>query len=473
MSKFYLTTPIYYINDRPHVGHAYTTLMADVFARYRRSRGDDVFFLTGTDEHGAKIAASAEAQQMTPQAFADQNSALFQEVWHALNIQYDFFIRTTSSEHRECVRVLMEKLRQQDDLYEGVYEGLYCIGCEKFLTEKELVDGKCPDHKKIPERIQEKNYFFRLGKYLPRVKAAIDAGDMEIVPEGRRSEVLSLFDQGLADLSVSREHVKWGIPLPFDPSQRIYVWVEALQNYLSGIGYGRDPDQFARFWPADVHFMGKEILKFHAIFWPCLLLAAGLALPRKIFVHGHFTINGEKMSKSLGNVINPVDMIPTYGVDGTRYLLLSQFPIHQDGDLQEARFAEKYNADLANNLGNLISRVSTIIDKDLSGQVRHGSSNIDRSLYDEFMLNLKSYESLDWVMTRIDDVNKLIDTNKPWNLAKAGRVDDLREAMSLFVAHILDISIFLSPFMPETAKTIFDHFSRDRIQKIQPLFPRI
>jgi methionyl-tRNA synthetase len=472
MSKFYLTTPIYYINDRPHVGHAYTTLMADVFARYQRLRGDDVFFLTGTDEHGAKIALSAEAAGMTPQAFADQNSELFREGWKSLQIEYDGFLRTTSPEHHAAVTMFMNTLQEHGDLYEGIYEGLYCVGCEKFLTEKELVDGMCPDHKKVPERIQEKNYFFRLGNYLPRVKEAIESGRMAIVPDGRRNEVLSLLDQGLADLSVSREHVQWGIPLPFDLSQKIYVWVEALQNYLSGIGYGRDREQFDRYWPADVHLIGKDILKFHAIFWPCLLLAADLPLPRKIFVHGFFTINGEKMSKSVGNVINPLEMIEQFGVDGTRYLLLSQFPIHQDGDIQQARFVEKYNADLANNLGNLVSRVSTIIDQHLSGHVDRVSANIDRTFYDQFMTELKSYEAIEWVMARIGDVNQLIDRQKPWNLAKEGKTAELEAAMSVFVAHILEISQFLLPFIPESAQKISTHFSAQRIQKIQPLFPR-
>ncbi|MFH2104698.1 MAG: class I tRNA ligase family protein [Parcubacteria group bacterium] len=324
-NKFYITTPIYYVNDKPHIGHAYTTVAADVLARYHRLRGDDVHFLTGNDEHGDKVARSAEEAGQEPQAFCDEMSAKYQLTWDRLNIGYDDYIRTTEPRHKEAVQDFLTVLKDKGAIYEGTYEGLYCTGCEKFLTDKELVDGECPDHKKAPEKLSEKNYFFKLGDYLNEVKRQIEKDEIKVDPENIKREVLGLFKQDLQDFSVSRESVKWGIELPFDKSQKTYVWVEALQNYITAIGYKDDQKKFKRYWPADVHLMAKDIIKFHAIFWPAMLLAADLPVPKQIFAHGFFTIDGQKMSKTIGNVIDPNDLVDEYGADATRYLILSQF----------------------------------------------------------------------------------------------------------------------------------------------------
>src|SRR3989338_5937765 len=332
MTKFYITTPIYYVNDRPHIGHAYTTVAADVLARYHRLRGDEVFFLTGTDEHGKKIADAAQAAGKTPQAFTDEVAGEFQSVWKELDISNDKFIRTTSSEHKTRVREIFTKLKAaktplgNDVIYEGKYKGLYCTGCEKFITEREIENNRCPLHpNKELEKVSEKNYFFRLTDYLGSIKEKIVNDELLILPAKRKAEVLGFFKQDLQDFSVSRESVTWGIELPFDTTQIAYVWVDALSNYITALGYPDSPEKFKIFWPADLQLMAQDIIKFHAVYWPAILMALDLELPRAQFVHGFFTINGKKMSKSLGNIINPLDLVATYGSDVTRYLLLSQF----------------------------------------------------------------------------------------------------------------------------------------------------
>ncbi|MBU3922770.1 methionine--tRNA ligase, partial [Patescibacteria group bacterium] len=353
--KKLITTPIYYVNDIAHLGHAYTTLAADVLTRFFREQGEQVFFLTGTDEHGAKIAESAKKEGKDPKEFCDEKSELFKKTWENLNIKYDHFVRTTDEKHEKAVKKFLENLK--DSIYEKEYEGLYCTGCEKFLTEKELVDGLCPDHKKEPEKIKEKNYFFKLKDYLNKVEKLIESGKLKIEPDFARKETLALLKQDLDDFSISRQKVKWGIEFPFDKNQTIYVWFEALLNYVSSIGYGTD--EFNEWWDDAeiVHLLAKDILKFHTIYWPAILLAAKQKTPDKEFIHGFFTVDGQKMSKTIGNVIDPNDIVNEFGVDGARYLLLSQFPFGQDGDFKKEKFIEKYNSDLANGLGNLVARV--------------------------------------------------------------------------------------------------------------------
>ena len=370
--NFYITTPIYYVNDRPHIGHAYTTVAADVLARYHRLRGDEVFFLTGTDEHGKKIADAAQAAGKTPQAFTDEVAGEFQSVWKELDISNDKFIRTTSSEHKTRVREIFTKLKAaktplgNDVIYEGKYKGLYCTGCEKFITEREIENNRCPLHpNKELEKVSEKNYFFRLTDYLGSIKEKIVNDELLILPAKRKAEVLGFFKQDLQDFSVSRESVTWGIELPFDTTQIAYVWVDALSNYITALGYPDSPEKFKIFWPADLQLMAQDIIKFHAVYWPAILMALDLELPRAQFVHGFFTINGQKMSKSLGNIINPLDLVATYGSDVTRYLLLSQFSFGSEADVLAERFKEKYNADLANGLGNLVSRVANMLEKEV------------------------------------------------------------------------------------------------------------
>lgn len=472
--RFYITTPIYYVNDRPHIGHAYTTVAADVLARYHRQKGHDVFFLTGTDEHGAKVAESAQKAGMEPQAFCDQNSLLFKDAFKALDISHDYFIRTTDKRHLRAVQKFMQLLHDRGHIYEGVYEGLYCVGCEKFLTEKELVDGKCPLHNRPPEKLKEKNYFFKLKKYLPAIQRLVEQGKLGILPAERKNEVLGLFKQDLEDFSVSREKVTWGIPLPFDPKQKTYVWVEALQNYISAVGYGDDEKEFKQWWPADAHLMAKDILKFHAIYWPAMLMAAGVELPKKIFAHGFFSIDGKKMSKSLGNVIDPNDLVSTFGVDAARYLLLTQFPFGQDGDIKESLFAEKYNADLANNLGNLVSRVLNMIEQYLDGKVEQGApalvpvehlgEHIERFEFDFVLKEL-------WAA--IAKANQYIDEHAPWQLAKdPAKRGELEKVLGTLASFLLECAGVLEPFMPHTADTIVGGLELPRITKGDPLFKR-
>ncbi|MFA5029232.1 MAG: methionine--tRNA ligase [Patescibacteria group bacterium] len=499
MSKFYITTPIYYVNDKPHIGHAYTTISADVLARYHRLKGEEVFFLTGTDEHGSKVAQSARAAEMTPQEFCDLNAAKFQLLWDRLDITNDFFIRTTSQEHQTRVKKFLEKLKDKGALYEGEYAGLYCTGCEKFITEKELVNGKCPDHNIEPEILKEKNYFFKLKEYLPEVEKLIDKGELKILPQSRHKEVLGLIKQGLEDFSISRESVKWGIDLPFAKGQVVYVWVEALLNYITALGYGEAGDDFKKFWPADVHLMAKDIIKFHALYWPALLLAAGEQPPKVIFAHGFFTVDGQKMSKTLGNTIDPDALIDEFGSDAVRYLLLSQFPFGIDGDVKAGNFAIQYNADLANGVGNLVSRVLAMTEKYFFGLVPKTQEN---ELAEKTDIIWQEYEAamenfgLDKAVETIKKLNSLadgyIEKNQPWSLAKTDS-EKLETIIYSLLETIRQLAVMIYPLMPNTAEKIFSGlglgdwkklaFSELRasrmlapgtkVNKGEPLFPRL
>lgn len=499
MAKFYITTPIYYINDKAHIGHAYTTIAADVLARFHRMRGDDVFFLTGTDEHGSKIAAAAEQAGKSPQEFCDQMSAVFSELWDALNISNNDFIRTTSERHKKGVEKFLLKLKSKGAIYSAEYKGLYCTGCERFMTAKELVDGKCPFHQKRPEKISEKNYFFKLKDYLEEVKKRIVNDEIKILPATAKKETLGLFKQGLKDFSISREKVKWGIKIPFVKNQVVYVWVEALQNYLTGVGYGYNEKKFDRFWPADLHLMARDILKFHAIYWPALLLAADIQPPKTIFAHGFFTINGQKMSKSLGNIIDPNEMIKKFGTDGTRYLLLVQFPFGEEGDIKANKFTELYNAFLANNLGNLVSRVMKLAEKIKNQRLEaKNTGQLEKVVfsswknYDKNFINFQIKKALDEIFNLVSNLNVYIDREEPWNLVKTDqkRFDELMLGLLEALRHI---GWMLYPFMPETSEKILKQLgvwekektkqlkeikkwnvnSVKRIKKGKLLFPRV
>ncbi|MFA4871855.1 MAG: methionine--tRNA ligase [Patescibacteria group bacterium] len=460
MPKFYITTPIYYVNDVPHIGHAYTTIAADVLARYHRLTGDEVFFLTGTDEHGTKVAQSAEKAGRTPQEFCDINSAAFQMAWDRLDISNDYFIRTTSELHKNGVASFLNKLKDAGAIYESEYEGLYCVGCERFITEKELVDGKCPDHKIEPERLKEKNYFFNLKKYLPQVERLIDSGELKIMPKSRRKEVLGLFKQGLEDFSISRESVKWGIELPFTKSQVAYVWVEALMNYVTALGYGQDEEKFKKFWPAEIHLMAKDIIKFHAVYWPALLLAVGEKIPKVVFAHGFFTIDGEKMGKTLGNAIDPNALIDALGSDAVRYLLLSQFPFGQDGDIKAGNFAIQYNADLANGIGNLVSRVLAMAEKYFGGAVPETTNNDLKKDVEEIWAayhKAMGEFAIDKAIEAIKKLNSVcdiyIENNRPWELAKTNE-ERLIEVMYNLLEAMRHLGLMLYPIIPMTAQKI-------------------
>ena len=471
--RYYITTPIYYVNDKPHIGHAYTTIAGDILARYYRSKSAEVFYLTGTDEHGSKVAESAQTANKSPQQFVDEQTELFKKTWQNLNIKYDYFVRTTDQRHQDSVGQFMSKLQAKGAIYEGKYQGLYCNGCEKFMTEKELVDGQCPDHKIEPEVITEKNYFFKLKDYLDPVKKLIESDQLSIEPANQKNETLGLFKQGLADFSVSREKVKWGIPLPFDSKQNVYVWVDALQNYISAIGYGDDKKQFTKWWKEAevIHLMARDILKFHAIFWPAMLLAADVPVPQREFIHGFFSINGQKMSKSLGNIIDPNVMVKEFGADATRYLLISQFPFGADGNIEQANFVTKYNSDLANGLGNLVSRTLNMIEKFSDGKIPQiVDCPQDLSQVDQYIEQLAFDKALQEIWRSIAWANSQIDHQKPWKLAESGQQKELNKLLSELAGLICRIGQAIEPFMPETAQQILAQISSEKICKGNPLF---
>jgi methionyl-tRNA synthetase len=360
---FYLTTPIYYPNDVPHIGHAYTTVAADFIARYRRLRGDEVFFLTGTDEHGKKIPQAAREHGMEPQAFVDAMEPKWREVWARLDISNDDYIRTTEPRHERAVIKLLEAVHDNgtDDIYKGTYEGAYCVACEAYYTEDELVDGNCPIHGTPVEHMTEENYFFRLSAYAGRLLAHYEGHPLAIQPEARRNEVLSLIRGGLRDFSISRTSFAWGVPLPWDPAHVCYVWFDALTNYLTAAGYENDPERFARTWPTDIHLIGKDIVRFHAIYWPAMLMAGGVELPTQVWAHGFLLVGGEKMSKTKLTGIHPFELIDQFGEDSYRYYFMREMRFGEDGSFSWESMVERHNADLANGLGNLASRVLAML----------------------------------------------------------------------------------------------------------------
>jgi len=463
MKKFYITTSISYINGKPHIGHALEAIQTDVIARWHRLKGEDVFFLTGVDEHGSKIAKLAKEQNTTPQAIAETNSAAFAELKKILNLSNNDFIRTSDQDrHWSGVQKLWSKLVEADAIYKGTYNGFYCVGCEAFITEKDLVDGNCPIHKKPPELIKEENYFFKLSAYADQIKAKIKNKELEILPQGRAKEIINMIEAGLHDVSFSRpkEKLSWGIPVPNNPEHTIYVWCDALSNYLTGVGFGDNEKKFNKWWPADIHIIGKDILRFHSPLWPGMLLAANLPLPKQIFVHGFISSNGHKMSKSLGNVIDPVEIVEKYDTDALRYYLLREIPTIDDGDFSWKRFEEVYNGELADNLGNLISRVIVMAGKYTDFKTPKPTknsypSNIDIFQYidekiNEFRLDLavKKIEVL------IKELNQYVDEKKPWVLHKEGKIEDLNNILYNLLESLRWLSVLLYPFLPQTANKI-------------------
>lgn len=458
---YYLTTPIYYVNDVPHIGHAYTTVAADTLARYRRMMGDEVFFLTGTDEHGQKVEKSAADQGISPRELADRVVGRYQTLWREMTISNDDFIRTTETRHKEAVQHLWKVVEDKGDIYLGEYEDWYCTPCETFLTKLQLINGACPDCGRAPERLKEESYFFRMSRYGDRLLAFYEEHPDFVQPESRRNEIVQFIRGGLRDLSISRTTFSWGIPVPGNPKHVIYVWFDALTNYLSALGYPSGKDRFETFWPARVHVIGKDILRFHAVYWPTFLMAAGLPLPEQVFSHGWWTVNGEKMSKSKGNVVDPGAMVKRYGADPFRYFLLREVPFGLDGDFSEKALVGRFNADLANDLGNLFSRVTTMLGKYCEGKVvRTGEggelqprAEAALTAVDRHMGNMAFHLALQEIWGLINAANRYVDRQAPWTLAKdPERRDELDAVMYHLIETLRIVTLLISPFMPGTAK---------------------
>lgn len=461
MKKYFVTTPIYYVNDVPHIGHTYTTIAADAITRYWGQKGCNSHLLTGTDEHGAKIVEAAKKHNQTPKEYADNISFEFKKIWEKLNINFERFIRTTDEDHIKTVQNLLQTLYDKSAIEEKprLYKGLYCVPHEKFMSPEELVDGLCPDHRTKPIEYAEENYYFKLSQYADQLEKLISSDEIKVRPLTRKNEILGKIHQGLEDISISRANLEWGIPLPFDPKHTAYVWIDALINYYT---YGLEHN----LWPAELHLVGKDILWFHSVIWPALLIAAGIEPPKEVFAHGFFTINGEKMSKTIGNVIKPEELINKYGVDGTRYVLLASFPFGEDGDFSWEYLDRLYTADLVNGLGNLVSRVAKLCETH-----NFQTPPSINSYYPEltrFIEDLKLYEGLSFVRLQIEETNKIVNEKRPWELK--GR--ELSDVLEDLVERIKRIAYNLQPFIPETAEKILKHFSGP-VKASTPLFPRI
>ncbi|MFO7255487.1 MULTISPECIES: methionine--tRNA ligase [Limnochorda] len=505
-SRYYVTTPIYYPSDRLHIGHAYTTTIADSLARWHRLKGDEVFFLTGSDEHGQKIERRAKEAGTSPQAYVDAIVATFKDLWKRLHIQYDDFIRTTEPRHVRVVQEIFQRLEAQGDIYRSQYEGWYCVPCETFWTESRLVDGNCPDCGRPVEWVQEESFFFRLSKYMPRLLEHIERHPEFIQPESRRNEMIQFIKSGVEDLSVSRTTFEWGIPVPGHPGHVVYVWIDALTNYISAAGYLDDPDRFQRLWPADLHLVGKDILRFHTVIWPALLMALDLPLPRQVAGHGWILTETGKMSKSKGNVTDPIELIEEFGADRIRYFLLREIPFGQDGYFSREALIERSNADLSNDLGNLLHRTLSMLHRYQEGVIREPGPEepLDRELaalatgafaaMDAKLQQLALNEALEELWKVIRRGNKYLDQAEPWALARdPAQAPRLARVLYTVAEALRLVALLVAPFLPQTGERIWHqlglsgsvHQARQDqlrwgllpagtvVQKPEPIFPRL
>lgn len=505
--SFYITTPIYYPSDRLHIGHAYCTTIADSVARYKRLAGYDVFFLTGSDEHGQKIQRKAQENKVTPIEYVDKIVASFKHLWEKLNISHDDFIRTTETRHREVVQAIFQKIYDQGDIYKASYEGWYCTPCETFWIERQLTDGKCPDCGRPVELLQEESYFFRMSKYQERLLTYIEENPDFIQPASRRNEMINFIKGGLEDLCVSRTTFDWGIPVPFDTKHVVYVWFDALTNYITAAGYLHDRDKFSQYWPADIHLVGKEIVRFHSIIWPIILMAMGVELPKMVYGHGWLVVEGDKMSKSKGNVIDPIQLIEEFGADTIRYFLLREITLGMDGNFSREALISRINADLANDLGNLLHRTLNMIGRFNNGVIEQPGEvePVDHELiklaqdtsaeYERLMEAMDINAAIKQLWTLISRTNKYIDETAPWALAKdPAKKSRLNTVMYNLAETLRIICILLSPFMPNTAPKIWQQLGIEsdfsavtlndaqgwgrlaagtKVAKPEPIFPRI
>lgn len=482
MAKFYITNAIPYVNAKPHIGHALEFMQSDVIARYHRLLGDDVLYLCGTDENALKNVQSAEKEGVEIQAFVDKYADVFAQVAKKLNISFDIFQRTSDPKHHYIAsQKLWELCSANGDIYKKKYKGLYCVGCELFYTREELNEnGECYEHPGKPlEEVEEENYFFRLSKYKDQLIKLISSNEYEVVPSFRKNEVLTFLKGDLQDFSISRSNERaknWGIPVPGDDTQRIYVWFDALNVYQSGIGFGWDEKTYDKWWPADLHVVGKGIIRFHAIYWPAILLSAGLKLPKKLFVHEYFTVNGQKMSKTLGNVIDPVEVIDTFGAEALRYYCLAKFSPFSDGDFSLEKFKETYNGDLANGLGNLVARVAKLCEN--ASYTHMQTANLEQvhlleaNEYTKALNEYRFHDALSFVWAKITELDKFIDTEKPWELLKH-QDKKIHAVLAHAVDGIQEVAGLLKPFLPQTADAISLQFKGPEIKSQPPLFPRI
>jgi methionyl-tRNA synthetase len=461
--KFYVTTPIYYPNDLPHIGHAYTTLAADIVARWFKLQGKEVFFLTGTDDHGKKIVGAAEKAGKTPKEFTDGLVPKFKDAWKKLNIDYDRFIRTTDKDHEKVVQEVLQKVFDKGDIYKGEYEGFYCTGCEAYYTEKDLEEGCCPIHKKPIEKLKEETYFFKLSKYQDKLLELYKKNPEFISPKHRRQEVINRVKEGLKDLSISRTSFDWGVPLPFDKKHVAYVWFDALFNYYSAT---RKKDK-EKFWPADIHFIGKDILWFHTVYWPAFLISAGINLPKSIYAHGWWTFDKEKISKSRGKVINVDELISIAGVDSARYFLFREASFGEDGDFSREALIDRHNNELANKLGNLVSRVSALAEKYGLEKTKNSLlKKLNLGKIEGYFAKFKIDRALSEIFTFLDICNEYIQNKKPWETKDKKVLYELADS-------IKEIARLLSPFIPETAEKIAETFKTKKIKKSEILFRKI